>query len=307
MPLIFKHLFAQVAISFIADPVLPAGQEPTIYEVYLNNLFKNKKSVTIDFANEGDPTVTYTAQAYESLFAAKNSSMASDGIVYSPSTLAFDVLSQVQSAAKVYYLMWPMTASELVDAQVLTVKYLYPGEADPREITMSFPAGTAWEAGYKYSYTISYLGGVLKVNETVLPWDYTSTSGLSVETQSAIASWQGWVSSTCTVSGQTATFKPDGTPVRGVFRINSPTSCTYNITLTGTNADKFSITRGASGTIGTGEGNIKPGQNISFEISALEGASSGDEANLVFTVTAGGRTISIDSEIQRDGQLTVKK
>ena len=305
VPLLFKHLFAQVAISFIADPNLPAGQEPRIYEVYLNNSFANKKSATINFENEGDPEVTYTAEAFQTLFAAKNSTMASSGVVYDPSTLPFDVMAQLQSAAKAYYFVWPMEASELEN--VLTVKYLYPGEGSAREITMSFPAGTSWQAGYKYAYTISYLGGVLKVKESVMPWDYTSTSGLSVETQSAVAAWIGWDTSTCDVSGQTATFKTASTPVRGIFRINSPTSCTYAITLTGTNAGKFSITSGASGTIGNGTEDIKPGENITFEISALEGASSGDEANLEFTVTVGGRTISLDSEIQRDGQLTIKR
>lgn len=170
---------------------------------------------------------------------------------------------------------------------------------------MPFPNGTSWEAGYKYSYTITYMGGILKINEAVLPWDYNSTDGLEASSQSAVASWLGWDTQTCTVAGQTATFKSSSTPVHGIFRINSPTSCTYSIELTGANAGNFTISGGGSGTIGTGPGEIKPGQNIDFYIET-NGASAGDETNLVFSVTAGGRKINIDSEIQKDGQFTIK-
>lgn len=307
VPLVFKHLFAQVGISFKADPALDPSENPTIYEVYLNSHFKNKKSATISFASAGDPAVVYNDEASTGLFADKNSSMASSGIVYGASTTAFDVLSQTQSGSKSFYYVWPQTAADLqsVSDPVITVKYLFPGEGSAREIEMPFPAGTSWEAGKKYSYTISYMGGILKVNETVLPWDYESTDGLEASTQSAIAAWIGWDTGTCTVSGQTATFKNSSTPVRGIFRINSPTSCTYSIELEGANANKFTISSGGSGTIGTGAGQIKPGQNIEFYI-ATNGATSGDETNLVFSVTVGGRKYNIDSEIQRDGQFTVK-
>lgn len=306
VPLVFKHLFAQVAISFVADPNLPAGEEPTVHEVFLNNNFKNKKSATISFANAGDPTVTYNDETWAELFAEKSTAL-SAGIVYSPSTPAFDVLSQTQSGSKAFYFIWPQTAADLHN-HVITVKYDFPqppAAPEAREIHMGFPNGTSWEAGYKYSYTINYMGGILKINEAVLPWDYESTTGLEASSQSAVASWLGWDTQTCTVAGQTATFKNSSTPVRGIFRINSPTSCTYSIELTGANKDKFTISSGATGTIGTDAGEIKPGQNIEFTI-ATNGATAGDETNLIFSVTAGGRKINIDSEIQKDGQFTIK-
>lgn len=307
VPLVFKHLFAQVAIAFVADPNLPAAENPRVYEVYLNDNFKNKKSATISFASAGDPTVTYNDETLTGLFAAKNSTMAASGVVYSASSAAFDVLSQTQSGSKAFYFIWPQTAADLqsTTAPVITVKYLYPGEGTPRVIKMPFPNGTSWDAGYKYSYTINYMGGILKINETVLPWDYESTTGLEASSQSAVASWLGWDTQTCTVVGQTATFKSSSTPVHGIFRINSPTSCTYSIELTGANADKFTISSGGNGTIGTGAGQIKPGQNIDFYIET-NGASAGNETNLVFSVTASGRKINIDSEVQKDGQFTIK-
>ncbi len=310
VPLVFKHLFAQVSILFKADPNLPALENPTVYEVYLNENFKNSKSATINFAAAGDPVVTLTPQAYDALFTAKNATMASSGEVFSASTTPFDVLTQAHNAVPTSFFIWPMGEEELEKAnsseRVLTVKYLFPGEGSPRIIHMNFPAGTSWQAGYKYSYTITYMGGILKVSEAVLPWDYENTTGLSADSQSAMASWVGWDSSTCTEAGQTVTFKSASTPIRGIFRINAPTSCSYSISLTGANADKFSISSGASGTIGTGAGEIKPGNNIEFNISALTGATAGDEANLVFTVTSSGRTVNIDSEVQKDGLFTIK-
>lgn len=306
VPLVFKHLFAQVAISFVADPNLLDAENPTVYEVYLNENFKNKKSATISFANAGDPTVTYNDETLTGLFATKSTALSS-GVVFSKTSAAFDVLSQSQTGSKAFYFIWPQTAADLqsTTAPVITVKYLYPGEGSPRVIKMPFPNGTSWEAGYKYSYTITYMGGILKINEAVLPWDYNSTDGLEASSQSAVASWLGWDTETCTVAGQTATFKSSSTPVHGIFRINSPTSCTYSIELTGANAGNFTISGGGSGTIGTGPGEIKPGQNIDFYIET-NGASAGDETNLVFSVTAGGRKINIDSEIQKDGQFTIK-
>ena len=107
VPLVFKHLFAQVGISFKADPALDPSENPTIYEVYLNSNFKNKKSATISFASAGDPAVVYIDEASTGLFADKNSSMASSGIVYGASTTAFDVLSQTQSGSKSFYYVWP--------------------------------------------------------------------------------------------------------------------------------------------------------------------------------------------------------
>lgn len=307
VPLVFKHLFAQVSIQFLVDPSSP--ENPKVYEVYLNNYFKNRKSATINFAS-ADPVVTLTPQAYDALFTAKNATMEASGEDFTDATTPFDVLTQTHSATPTTFFIWPMDESELVKEnpleRVITVKYKIDSELSPRTIHMGFPKGTSWRAGYRYAYTISYMGGILKVNETVLPWEYNNTTGLTADAQSAMASWVGWDSATCTESGQTVTFKSASTPVRGIFRINSPTSCTYSISLTGTNADKFSISSGASGTIGTGVGEIKPGNNIEFKVSALTGATAGDEANLVFTVTKDGRTINIDSEVQKDGFFTIK-
>ncbi len=323
VPLIFKHLFAQVAISFKIDDEYDedANGKPKIVAAYLNSNFHNAKSATIDFSSEGNPAVNFTPETSSGLFAPASTSLNNngDGTVYEKSSTPFDLLAQTQSATKTFYYVWPMTSDELIHAtttdRVITIDYFYPNDNSgssysSRSSKMSFPAGTSWEAGNKYSYTITYMGGILKVTETVLPWDYESTTGLDASTQSAMASWVGWDVSTADETGLTAKFKSNGSggyiPMHGIFRINSPTSCTYSIALTGTNASSFSITSGASGTIGTGDGQIDPGDNIDFYITPTGSAAVGHTANLTFTVTVGGRTMSIDSEVQRDGTFIIE-
>ena len=229
VPLIFKHLFAQVSILFKADPDLPAAENPTIYEVYLNKNLKIMQSASIDFSSPGDPSVSLTpGNNGENVFTAKNATMAVSGTVYSASTTPFDVLTQTTTPVPSTFYIWPMEESEL--QEVITVNYLYPGEGSAREIEMSFPKGTSWQAGYKYSYVITYMGGILKINETVKPWEYVNTTDeLSASSQSGMASWVGWDTATCTTSGETVKFKSPSTPIRGIFRINAPTSCTYSI------------------------------------------------------------------------------
>lgn len=128
------------------------------------------------------------------------------------------------------------------------------------------------------------------------------------------------------------------TPIRGRFRIYSPLECTWSIKLTGAGASDFSLswlsttvtpssdpggeatttytsvsadeeTGVLSGTISEtpGSGVTAPGDLISFFISAPANYQGGSDltAGLEFSVTVGGRTYSLDSEIQKDGDFEI--
>ena len=105
--------------------------------------------------------------------------------------------------------------------------------------------------------------------------------------------------------------------IHGMFKIYSPTQCTYHINLT-QNADYYTITPNdgtnihvGMGSIGSSVGDILPGVNIDFYISARDEdrPAAGNPpitAELSFSVQAsGGREFSLDSELQRDGAYTI--
>ena len=328
IPLIFNHLFAQVAISFQISNQTPDGEQPIyLTSVSLNNTFKNQKATTIEFNEDGTADVNFTTAAADGVFIAPHDW---GGMSYGKGATPIDVLSQRQVNTKDFYYFWPASEAELHD--VIDVVYQISGETDPvsgdpviRTSRLSFPKGTSWKGGHKYSYTITYMGGIFKVEETVLDWNYTSLAA-PAEDQSVMASWMGWDSSTCTVSGRNITFKtyPDGgpnagklMPIHGMFKIFSPTQCTYHINLS-QNAEKYTITPNdgthtsiGSGSIGTSSGDINPGVTIDFYISARDedrpaAGQPNITADLSFSVQAsGGREYSLDSEIQRDGAYTI--
>ena len=301
VPLVFKHLFAQVAISFKVSNDLPTSEEITLKRVYLRDTFKNTKSATIDFSAAGDASVTLSPGTANGYFADPVSFNLAN---YGKTSIPIDVLSQTQSNDKVFFFVWPTPNEDL--QEVIEVEYSMSGS--DRTSRLSFPVGASWKAGQKYQYVITYMGGILKVNETILPWDYEQTSS-TVETQSAVATWMGWDANTCSASGSNVTFISDGAgglkKMHGLFKIYSPTDCDYTITLTGSDAANFSL-ESATGTIGTGSGETVPGTTIDFYISAVNRPASGTyNAGLHFTVTVSGREFSLDSELQRDGDFNI--
>ncbi len=323
VPLIFNHLFAQVAISFQISNQTPDGEQPIfLHGVYLNDNFINSKETAITFNQDGTAEVTFTNPTHAGAFSDRKDW---GGMSYGKGATPIDVLSQRQINSKDFYYVWPAQHAELIE--VLDVVYQISGETDPltgnpliRTSRLSFPKGTKWLGGHKYSYTVTYMGGIFKVEETVMDWNYTEMTG-SAEEQSAMASWIGWDSSTCTISGQNITFKTDTygklVPIHGMFKIYSPTQCTYHINLT-QNANYYTITPNdganvhvGTGSIGSSVGDILPGVNIDFYISARDDdrPAAGNPpitAGLSFSVQAsGGREFSLDTEIQRDGAFNI--
>ena len=324
VPLVFNHLFAQVAMSFQISNQTPDGEQPIyLHGVYLNDNFINEKETVITFNDDGTADVSFNNAAHNGAFSARTDF---GGMSYGKGATPVDVLSQQQSTTKDFYYFWPATETELHN--VIEVIYQISGETDPvtgnpliRHSHLSFPKGTNWKGGHTYSYTVTYMGGIFKVEESVLPWNYTELSA-GAEDQSAMASWIGWESSTCTISGRNITFKTDTQgrlmPIHGMFKIYSPTQCTYHINLS-QNVSKYSFAHDfgsgpvdtSSGTIGTAAGDIHPGVTIDFFITARDedrpaAGQPSITADLSFSVQAsGGREFSLDSELQRDGAYTI--
>ncbi len=324
VPLIFNHLFAQVAMSFKISDETPNGEQPIhLHGVYLNDNFINSKETVITFNDGGTADVVFNNATHSGNFSARTDFA---GMSYPKGAVPIDILSQQQKNTKDFYYFWPAPEAEL--SEVIDVVYQMgdekvPGTDDPliRTSRLSFPKGTSWKGGHKYSYTVTYMGGIFKVEESVKDWNYSELSA-SAEDQSAMASWIGWESATCTISGRNITFKTDPQgrlmPIHGMFKIYSPTQCTYHINLS-QNVSKYSFAHDfgsgvvdtSSGTIGTATGDIHPGVTIDFYISARDedrpAAGQPDiTADLSFSVQAsGGREFSLDSELQRDGAYTI--
>jgi len=324
VPLVFNHLFAQVAISFQISNQTPDGEQPILlHGAYLNDSFLNSKETVITFNDDGTADVVFNNAIHDGAFSARTNF---GGMSYGKGATPVDMLSQQQSTTKDFYYFWPATETELFE--VISIVYQYPNETDPvtgdpmiRTSKLSFPKGTTWKGGHTYSYTVTYMGGIFKVEESVLPWNYTELSA-GAEDQSAMASWIGWDSSTCTISGRNITFKTDTQgrlmPIHGMFKIYSPTQCTYHINLS-QNVSFYSfnhdfgsgIVNTSTGTIGPAAGDIHPGVTIDFYITARDEdrPAAGQPpitADLSFSVQAsGGREFSLDSELQRDGAYTI--
>ena len=308
VPLLFNHLFAQVAISFKISDQTPNDEEPIqLFGVYLNDGFKNSKQTTVTFNQDETASVVFDNISHDGNFSARTDF---GGMSFGKGDTPIDVLSQRQIDTKDFYFFWPAEEEEL--HEVIDVVYRISGETEIRTSHVSFPKGTSWNGGHKYSYTITYMGGIFKVEESVLDWEYTELDA-TAEEQSVMASFMGWDSSSCTVSGTNITFKTDEhgklMPIHGMFKIFSPTQCTYHINLT-QNQSYYTITPN-TGTIGTADGDTNPGVTIDFYIYADDDdrpAAGADpiEADLSFSVQAsGGREYSLDSEIQHDGAFTI--
>ena len=323
VPLVFNHLFAQVAISFQISNQTPDGEQPIyFYGAYLNDDFINSKETVITFNDDGTADVAFNNPTHSGAFSARTDF---GGMSYGKGATPIDILSQQQSSTKDFYYFWPATEAELFE--VISVVYQIDGETDPvtgdpyiRTSKLSFPKGTNWKGGHTYSYTVTYMGGIFKVEETVLDWNYTEQAA-TVEDQSAMASWVDWDSATCTISGREITFKTDSQgrliPIHGMFKIYSPTQCTYHINMsqnvnfyTFTPNDGINVHTG-SGTIGTSAGDVHPGVTIDFYIYADDddrpaAGQPNITAGISFSVQAsGGREFSLDSELQRDGIFTI--
>lgn len=323
IPLVFSHLFSQVAISFrVADEI--RDESITLKRVYLNNSFRNSNSASVDFSTAGKAAVTYGSPAVDGYFATPVSFNISN---YDYTSTPIDVLSQVQQSAASYYMVWPQELDP--EERILTVEYTVEvgGTPQNRTVSMAFPKGTKWEAGHKYSYVIEYLSGILKINEEVLEWDYEETEK-DVKSISVQAAWTGWDLATCSYDPNQSEFdvhfklKDNGQleRIRGVFTISSPLNCAFRIKMT-SNPSWYTILPNDGVDTSTGYGLIRsdgtgyaePGQSIEFFIIANDrpGVGDGDmAAEISFSIMAedppfGIRSFDLDSELQRYGRYRI--
>ncbi|MBQ2150004.1 MAG: fimbrillin family protein, partial [Bacteroidales bacterium] len=319
IPLTFKHLFAQVGISFRVDDI--TTEEITLKRVYLANTMNVGKTAEIDFSTE-DPEVTYTASSQGYYVTPVNLNITG----FNSSSTPVDVLAQVQNGGRQYYYTWPMTEDELKGK--IVVEYTLTKNSQGAAVNMdfvsvmNFPKGSKWKAGNKYQYVIAYMGGILKVEEQLLPWEYEESAGTDIP-EPTMATWRGWDDATCTISGTNVTFKqnPNGTlkKIHGMLVVSSPSSCTLHINLSNhvSGDDIAYIIRDANGndittsglTIGGANG-IVPGATIDFYIEAVEAKrpAYGEApltSSLSFSIQSSDRDVSLDSELQRDGQYNI--
>jgi hypothetical protein len=297
--LTFKHLFAKVSISFrMSDEctseeairlnrVFLAGENDAVSGNATRVAFKNSRSATVTFSGKKGSEITFadggTAGAVGYFTKAPNGSdPATFNITgFNKASTPIDVMSQTQSFTKIPYMVWPVKKGDLDNKQVIIVEFaMRSGESYGSMTTkrMSFPKGTVWEAGHMYDYVITFKGGTLKIEETILPWEGPEPEEVggdkAEDHQPVMASWMGWDSQTCTVSGAdrtVATFKDtrdtgdvdkdtnvnELTPIRGRFRVYSPKECTWKIELTGAGASNFGLsyyyTTGTSSSVSGGE------------------------------------------------------
>ena len=320
VPLVFRHLFARVAISFKVK-----GDEAILLKgVSLNNTFKNKSSAAIDF-RDGSVTYTKTVDGYFCLDPAVATPTGPRvySIAFDKNTSPLDVLSQSDpsSAAASYYLVWPMEKTELANVLDVTFQLYENGTPTGTDITRQVSFPSAWEAGNQYAYTVTYMGGVIQVDESVTQWNYDETvyavsdpdDPLQPAQQPAMATWMGWDPDSYTESGGKLQVIP-GTPVHGTFRIYSPLQGTYRIEMEDTENYVITTSETSPGSSATStlQGSIEPGATIDFYIHAGSNSSgTAIESGLSFSVTpdttpvTGSRWYSLDSELQRGNPYTI--
>lgn len=346
VPLIFNHLFCRVALSFRVKQV-SAGETFNLKRVYLSNGFKNSNGATIDFSVAGTPVVTYGTAATDGSSSGFISSPVSFDIDdYNASSTPIDILSQNQSPIASPFLMWPLGAGDLTgdSNKNIVVEYtITPDggvESALQTSQMAFPKGTTWKAGCSYSYAVEYMSGIIRVEETVLPWNQTISENEG-EVVAAVASWMGWNTQSYDF-GNTAGISPYNNEfdvifkksagvfqqIHGFFRIDSPKECTFTVALQEADKDCYTITPNDGSDTHTGFGHIVtaldpaggidnehgyylPGQKIDLYLNVdTSNYTSGQKSvktSFSVTVNDGGtdRTINVDSEMQRYGKFNI--
>ena len=304
-----------------------------------------RNSANIDFSTAGTPEVSYgTAVADGGGFISSPVSFDKSG--YNASSTPIDILSQNQSPIASPFLMWPLGADNLTgdSNKNIVVEYtITPDggvESALQTSQMAFPKGTTWKAGCSYSYAVEYMSGIIRVEETVLPWNQTTSSNES-EIVAAVASWMGW--NTVSYDYENAIglapynnefdviFKKSAgvfRPIHGFFRIDSPKECTFTVELQGADKDCYTITPNDGTDTHTGFGHIVstlnpaggidnehgyylPGQKIDLYLNVdTSNYTSGQKSvqtSFSVTVNDGGasRSINLDSEMQRYGKFNI--
>ena len=112
-------------------------------------------------------------------------------------------------------------------------------------------------------------------------------------------------------SRTSATLESATTPLVAYYSVYSPTNGTWRITMKGEKASSFTLASpNVEGASASADGAYIEGpvdQRVFFQVSANDGAASGDSVELWFTVLVGDKEYSLHSEVTRSQlPLTVK-
>lgn len=289
VPLNFKHLFT--ALSFQVSNL--SSTEVKVTSLVVNNL-KNNKKATIKFA-ESEVILEDVA----------------GGGSFMPQFSAFELVKdhfydliaqeEVSSTTKNFYLLWPQTAAEVADIEVV-VNYslLIDGSYEPQEQFSKNLSSMAWEAGKRNNYTLIFSDKRIDLTAEVLPWDYneyevdfgtgaiqaSQTLAFDRTPSDHVIYEHGEDHDTYTIV--------DGNELKGTFHIVTPKGGTWVVGMTG-DVEFF--------TISPEEGLIN---NTLTTIYLTPKTGPGyeryedKEVQFTFMVRASGRDINADSELNRD-------
>lgn len=164
------HLFSAVSM------LVKNGTTDAITVNSVSANIPNKATATLDFTKpaEGDDAtkVTYGEVSQDGQYvvgtALSDEEVAAEGLV--------DVLGQGSASAETYWLVWPQTIVE--DAVSVTVSYTQNESSYTKVVKI--PA-IAWEAGNKYSYTLTIYPNDVRFVFQVMPWD---AKGVEINSES---------------------------------------------------------------------------------------------------------------------------
>lgn len=303
VPLTLKHLFTGVSLAVESQTSVPVR----LYSITIQGL-KNQKDATITFAEES--TVQYTNSA-SSTTAFVPAIPGTDGYkefdihdAYDPLTTDFYDKSAGETYFKTFFMLWPQTVEEITNAKIIIrYKMKIDGEWEEefRESELSFTKTwnegdlMAWEAGKKYHFSLIFSDKIIKLTAKVLKWDYNEFFVDYSEGTIVVPKGLKFDEATCNISGNVATVTSPKLP-QGTFTIMAPVGGTWSVGMVG-DTEYFTI----SPTSGTIDPRGTDGGKVTLTVTPHYSAtSSGKKIKLRFSITANGREINAQSEINRD-------
>lgn len=305
VPLTLKHLFT--AFSVVVE-------SKTDTKVRLNSItfegLKNKNNATISFAANSEVTLG-TSSVDGSFFPTMSS------YVELEEDESYDALTKVKNPdSKTFFLLWPQSIDDVAPTNLETdpakIAQGYTHKSSDSLIVISYDmevAGVweshstrmklpkmAWEAGKKTHFIIQFSDKLIQLTTKVLPWDYNEYDVDYSEGTVVVPTGLKFDASTCSVSGNVATVVSGKNPV-GTFTIMAPVGGTWMVGMTG-DTEYFTITP-SSGII---DPNGAESGRVTLTVTPNLGLArpTDKQIRLKFTVTAAGREIDAQSEINRD-------
>ena len=164
------HLFSALNITLLNT----SGNTVILKSVVLRGI-KNSRSATVDFSGDAVRVDTDNATSVEvPLFVSENA----DTEDYGDTFVSEDVIKNLAP----FYLMWPQTYEDLVNAELyVTYKALGINNQLSSELHSTIRLGDqtvfktdflGMDAGSRYSFMLMFQQSALQITMTVLPWEY---------------------------------------------------------------------------------------------------------------------------------------